>query len=67
MSIKLRFPGVAKELGVSVNTARHLARTDPLFPPVLDLGPRTKLVSEVDLLRYIEAKRVPSGAVVAKS
>lgn len=58
---KLRFPGVAKELGVSINTARHLARTDPAFPRLLVLGPRTKLVSEDDLRVYIEGKRVSAN------
>jgi predicted DNA-binding transcriptional regulator AlpA len=55
---KLRFPAVAKRLGVSLGTARHLARTDPLFPSVIDLGERSKMVIEDDLRAYIQAKRV---------
>lgn len=45
-------------LGVSAPTARKIAQTDPDFPPVIVMGPRTHLVPEADLLRFIEGKKV---------
>lgn len=64
---KLRFPAVAERLGVSLGTARHLARTDPLFPSVIDLGPRSRMVLEDDLRAYIQAKRVAPAVVMVKA
>jgi predicted DNA-binding transcriptional regulator AlpA len=62
---KLRFPAVAERLGVSLGTARHLARTDPLFPSVIDLGPRSRLVLEDDLRAYIAARTISPFRVIA--
>jgi predicted DNA-binding transcriptional regulator AlpA len=58
----LRFREVAQVLGVSIDKARQIARTDPMFPAVVPLGPRTNLVPEADLRRYIESKRSSSKA-----
>lgn len=60
---RIRLPrGVAAVLGVSLRKANELAKTDPQFPPVLALGPRTRLVDEPALLHYVECKRVPSAS-----
>lgn len=53
----LRFREVAEVLGVSVDKAREIARTDLEFPPVIHLGPRTNRVPAEDLLRYVESKK----------
>lgn len=61
----IRLPrGVAAILGVSSRRARELARHDPDFPAVIVLGPRTKLVAETDLLRYLESKKMPACCVM---
>lgn len=56
MTTHLRFRDVAARLGVDVRKVREIARTDPTFP-VVPLGPRTNLVPEDDLQRYIESKK----------
>lgn len=61
MTNHLRFRDVAARLGVDVRKVREIARTDPTFP-VVTLGPRTKVVSEEDLRRYVESKKA-AGAL----
>lgn len=56
MTKNLRFRDVAIRLGVDVRKVREIARTDPTFP-VVRLGPRTSLVPEDDLQRYIDSKK----------
>lgn len=55
MTNNMRFRDVAIRLGVDVRKVRELARTDPDFP-VVRLGPRTSLVPEDGLQRYVDSK-----------
>jgi predicted DNA-binding transcriptional regulator AlpA len=57
----LRFREVAEVLGVSIDKAREIAKTDPSFPAVVPLGPRSNRVPAEDLRRYVEAKKTPGA------
>jgi predicted DNA-binding transcriptional regulator AlpA len=61
----LRFPQVAKELGVSPATARRIAASDPTFPRIRDLGPRSRFVSMDDLRAYISSRTFAPAKVIS--
>jgi hypothetical protein len=62
----LRFPGqAAKVLGVSVNTLKVMAKTDPAFPAVQRLTARVQRVRESELLEFAERKRVKMTLIPA--
>lgn len=48
---------MASILGVSAPTARKIAQTDPEFPPVTVLGPRTRTVVAEELQQYLAKRR----------
>lgn len=52
----LRMPQVAQQLGLAASSLRRLIATDPEFP-VIELGPRTRIVSAEDLQAYIDKRR----------
>lgn len=55
-----RPPEAAKALGIGLSTFWHRARTDPDFPPVIPLGPKTSVVRAADLEAYM-AKKVEAA------
>jgi predicted DNA-binding transcriptional regulator AlpA len=56
----LRFREVAEALDVSIGKAREIARTDPSFPAVVSLGPRSNRVPAEDFRKYVESKKAPA-------
>jgi hypothetical protein len=54
---------LAQALGVSPRAARRIALTDPLFPPVAELGPRTRVVDEAAVRQYLEARRMRGDSI----
>lgn len=57
MTKNLRPRQAAAVLGIGVSTFWLKARTDPEFPPVFPLGPKTSVVSEADLEAYVAKKK----------
>lgn len=52
----LRPRQAADALGIGLSTFWLNARTDPDFPTLIQLGPKTTVVREADLEAYIEKK-----------
>lgn len=52
----LRPRQAADALGIGLSTFWLKARTDPDFPPLIQLGPKATVVREADLEAYIERK-----------
>ena len=52
----LRPRQAAEALGIGLSTFWLKARTDPDFPTLVRLGPRTTVVDEAALVAYVERK-----------
>jgi prophage regulatory protein len=72
MQKMLRPSEAAEALGIGLSTFWLKARTDPDFPPVIPLGPKTSVVREADLEAYVEKKAAaalaarPTATVAAR-
>lgn len=58
----LRPRQAAEALGIGLSTFWLNAKTDPDFPTLIQLGPKTTVVRESDLEAYIEKKAEASRA-----
>jgi prophage regulatory protein len=52
----LRPREAAHKLGIGLSTFWLRAKSDPDFPPVISLGPKTTIVREADLEAYVAKK-----------
>lgn len=52
----LRPRQAADALGIGLSTFWLKARTDPDFPPLINLGPKCTVVREQDLVDYLDKK-----------
>lgn len=52
----LRPREAAQALGIGLSTFWLKAKTDPDFPPLISLGPKSTVVREADLEAYVERK-----------
>lgn len=52
----------AEALGIGLSRFWLKARTDPDFPPLIRLGPKTTVVRQADLEAYLEKKAADTKA-----